>query len=150
MNWYLAVLKKYAVFSGRAQRKEYWMFYLFNFLFMLGLSAVDKLIGMSLNGRRVDLLSAIYSLAVLVPLLAVAVRRFHDIGKNGGWVLFYFCAIFSCSIAASLLVAFNHLWTMLLSVLLLFAFSLSFILFLARDGQPGENKYGPNPKGVQK
>ena len=82
MNWYIAVLKKYAVFSGRAGRTEYWMFVLFNFIFSLAAS----LIGILTFGI-LYVVSILYGLAVFVPSLAVGVRRLHDVGKSG-WYYF--------------------------------------------------------------
>ncbi len=80
MNEYLGVLKKYAVFSGRARRKEFWMFVLINFIIAIALSAVDMMLGLGLLGF-------IYAVATLVPALAVGARRLHDIGKSGWWQL---------------------------------------------------------------
>lgn len=90
MNWYLQVLKKYATFSGRARRKEYWMFALVNFLisFLLGFvfGFTSALLG--LGEWLSNSITAIYTLAVLVPAIAVGVRRMHDIGRSGWWILF--------------------------------------------------------------
>ena len=80
MNWYLGVLKNYATFSGRARRKEFWMFVLFNFIIAVVLGVVDSMIG-------VPVLGLIYTLGVLIPSLAVGARRLHDIGKTGWWQL---------------------------------------------------------------
>ncbi|MCK4904829.1 DUF805 domain-containing protein [bacterium] len=80
MNWYIAVLKKYAVFSGRARREEYWMFFLFNVIISFILGIIKGITGMSM-------VSTIYSLAVLIPGIAVGVRRMHDVGKNGWFLL---------------------------------------------------------------
>ncbi len=80
MEYYLDVLKKYAVFEGRASRKEYWMFFLFNFLISMGLGIFAAMTGS-------DLLGNIYSLAVLIPSIAVGVRRMHDVGKSGWFIL---------------------------------------------------------------
>ena len=79
---YVNVLKNYANFSGRARRREFWMFYLANVIIgiVLGVLAVIPIIG--------NLLSTVYGLAVLIPSLAVAIRRLHDIGKSGWWCLF--------------------------------------------------------------
>lgn len=81
MNWYLDVLKKYAQFDGRARRKEFWMFTLINMLISIALGVVDGIIGTPIVGM-------VYSLGVLVPSIAVAIRRMHDIGKSG-----WFCLI---------------------------------------------------------
>lgn len=85
MNWYLEVLKKYAVFSGRARRKEYWMFTLFYILIYIALMVVIGYVaGAGIGGMVV----MIYSLAMLIPSIAVAIRRMHDIGRSGWWILF--------------------------------------------------------------
>ncbi len=90
-NWYFAVLKKYAVFAGRARRKEYWMFVLINFLVAVGLGIAEGLAGT--NG----LISNLYSLAVLVPGIAVGVRRMHDTDRSGWWLLLPFVnLVFLC------------------------------------------------------
>ena len=81
MNWYLKVLKQYAVFSGRAQRKEYWMFYLINFIIASGIGLIEGLAGSP------GVFSALYGLAVLIPGSAVSVRRLHDIDRSGWWLL---------------------------------------------------------------
>lgn len=81
-NEYIGALKKYAVFSGRATRKEYWMFVLYNFLVSFVLGLVDGIIG-SENGA----VSTIYSLALFIPSIAVGVRRMHDTNRSGWWLL---------------------------------------------------------------
>lgn len=86
MEWYVGVLKKYAVFTGRARRKEYWMFVLFNILILIGLGIVEGILGLSAQGRGGPLV-LVYRLAVLVPAIAVGIRRMHDIGKSGWWLL---------------------------------------------------------------
>ncbi|GAB3173775.1 DUF805 domain-containing protein [Streptomyces incanus] len=112
MNWYVEVLKKYAVFNGRARRKEYWMFTLFSVIASIVLAIVDAVTG-------IRVLEFIYAVAVLLPTLAVAVRRLHDTNRSGWWVLIG-------------LVPFVGFIVML--------------VFLATEGTPGENKYGANPK----
>ncbi|OGY86226.1 MAG: hypothetical protein A2233_01165 [Candidatus Kerfeldbacteria bacterium RIFOXYA2_FULL_38_24] len=81
MNYYIEVLKKYAVFSGRASRKEYWMFVLFNLIIIVALSIVESILNS--NG----ILGGLYSLAVLLPGLGAAIRRLHDIDRTGWWLL---------------------------------------------------------------
>jgi len=87
MNWYLEVLNKYAVFSGRAGRKEYWFFILFNILVSFVLSIADLLTGTLNPLTGVGLLGGIYTIAIMVPSIAVAVRRLHDTGRSGWWLL---------------------------------------------------------------
>ncbi len=119
MNYYLDVLKKYAVFSGRAARKEYWMFVLFNIVISVVLSIIDRFIGTSTLLLGSGLLSGIYSLAILCPGIAVSMRRLHDIGKSGWWVLIGLVPLVGAIVL---------------------------IVFAAMDSQPGDNQYGPNPK----
>lgn len=82
-NYYTEVLRKYAVFEGRASRAEYWWFVLFNFLISLALSFVDAMMGF----EEFMPLNTIYSFGVLIPSIAVAVRRMHDVGKSGWFIL---------------------------------------------------------------
>jgi uncharacterized membrane protein YhaH (DUF805 family)/regulator of sirC expression with transglutaminase-like and TPR domain len=120
MNWYIRVLKKYAVFSGRARRKEYWMFVLFNFIFGLVASLIDLSIGLlTFAVFGFGLLSILYALAIFVPGLAVSVRRLHDVGKSGWYYLIVLIPIA------------GPIWLLVLT---------------CTDSQTGDNKYGPNPK----
>ena len=119
MNWYLAVLKKYAVFSGRARRTEYWMFALINFIVSCELTGIDFAAGTMNQTLYVGLFEGIYSLAVIIPGIAVSVRRLHDTGRSGWWLLI---ACVPCIGALVLL------------------------YFLVSDSTPGDNRFGPNPK----
>jgi uncharacterized membrane protein YhaH (DUF805 family) len=118
MNWYLEVLKKYAVFNGRARRKEYWLFTLFNLIISLVLGLLDGALGLA-DKSGWGPLGGIYSLAILIPALAVSVRRLHDTGRSGWWLLI---ALAPCIGGIVLLV------------------------FMIEDSHLGENQYGPNPK----
>jgi uncharacterized membrane protein YhaH (DUF805 family) len=80
MKWYLTVLKKYADFNSRATRSEYWYFALFNFLISMVLNIIQLKTGYIF-------LSVIYYLAVLIPSIAVAIRRMHDVNKSGWFIL---------------------------------------------------------------
>jgi len=84
MDWFLQVLKKYAVFNGRAQRMEYWMFTLISTIIYIALTVGLGFISASLAG----IVALVYQLAVLVPSIAVGIRRMHDIGRSGWWILF--------------------------------------------------------------
>jgi len=119
MNEYLNCLKKYAVFAGRARRREYWMFVLFNSLISLGLGLVLGFVGAALNAPTIGGLAQLYTLAVLLPGIAVTVRRLHDIGKSGWWMFIALIPIVG--------------WILLL-------------VFFCRDGEPDENAFGPDPK----
>ena len=79
VEWYLKALKNYVGFGGRAQRKEYWMFVLFNIIVGVALGVADVMLGLGW-------LSPLYVLAVFLPGFAVGFRRLHDIGKSGWWI----------------------------------------------------------------
>ena len=80
MKFYLKVLQNYAAFKGRASRSEYWYFILFNIIFSIVLGYVSGIVGL-------PILYTIYSLVILIPSIAVSVRRMHDVGKSGWFVL---------------------------------------------------------------
>lgn len=113
MEWYLTVLRKYVDFSGRARRKEYWIFFLISFL----ASVVLQFVGSLFNAG--GMLSGLYSLAVLLPGVAVSIRRLHDTSRSG--------------------------WMALLG-LIPFVGWIILLVFAAQDSTPGTNQYGPNPK----
>lgn len=81
MQWYVDVLRKYAVFDGRASRPEYWYFTLVNVI----ISVVGEIIGRGVP--VVALLFFLYSLAVLLPSIGVSIRRLHDTNRSGWWLL---------------------------------------------------------------
>ncbi len=118
MNWYLAVLKKYAEFSGRSRRKEYWMFVLFNMIILLVLGFIDGAAGLA-GEMGVGPLYSLYGLAVLIPSIAVGVRRLHDTNRSGWWFLLVFVP---------------------------FIGAIVLLVFFVQDSQAGDNQYGPNPK----
>jgi uncharacterized membrane protein YhaH (DUF805 family) len=89
VNWYLDVLKKYAQFNGRARRKEYWMFFLLNMIVSFVIGFILGFIG-GVTGSGTSLstyASVVYGLFILIPGLAVGVRRMHDGGRSGWWLL---------------------------------------------------------------
>ena len=114
MSWYLLVLKKYAVFNGRARRKEYWFFMLFSLIIGLAFSIIDYIVGLEIVG-----MSGLYSLAVFLPELGVSIRRLHDTGNSGRWLLIGLIPV------------------------------VGFIILLIKmvaDSDAGTNIYGPSPK----
>ncbi|MCH5245682.1 MAG: DUF805 domain-containing protein [Muribaculaceae bacterium] len=117
MNWYVEVLKNYVNFSGRARRSEYWYFALFNAIISIVLTLVGNMIDPSVGKG----LSYLYALAVFLPGLGVAIRRMHDIGKSGWYLLLSLIPIVGCIIL---------------------------IIWFCKDSQPGENNWGANPKGM--
>jgi len=119
MEWYFKVLNQFADFSGRARRKEYWMFALFNVLFTVAALILDKFMDTGFNGSYIGWIYILYSLAIFIPSLAVTVRRLHDVGKSGWMYLIILIPIIGA------------IWLLVL---------------MATDGQPGTNSWGPNPK----
>jgi len=111
MNWYLEVLKKYAEFTGRARRTEYWMFFLINLIIAVILVVVEMAV---FAGPGV--LYGIYMLAILLPALGVTVRRLHDTGRTGWWVLVWLIPIVG---------------------------PIVILVFMVLDSQPGDNEYWP-------
>lgn len=114
MNYYLEVLKKYAVFNGRARRAEYWYFFLFNIIITIVLGIISAIIGDSKG-----MLGIFYSLALIIPGIAVGIRRLHDTNHSGWWLFI------------SLIPIVGIIWL---------------IVLMATDSNAGENKYGSNPK----
>ena len=87
MDWFVTAIKRYAQFSGRAGRPEYWYFSLIYLLAAVILTVLDLIAGWYSRDAGIGLLSALFSIAVFVPSLAVTVRRLHDTGRNGWWTL---------------------------------------------------------------
>lgn len=119
MNWYLKCLQQYADFEGRARRKEYWMFVLFNFIIGFVLGIIDGLFGWLSPEIGLGVLGGIYSLAVIIPSLAVGVRRLHDIGKSG-WAYFI--------------------------ILIPIVGAIILLVWFCREGVSGNNEWGEDPK----
>jgi len=117
MSWYLGALQKYATFSGRSRRKEYWYFVLFNFIVSIVLAIVD--VGVFDAQGGIGPLSGIYSLAVIIPGIAVGVRRLHDTDRSGWWLLIALVPLIGAIVI---------------------------LVFTIQDGTPGDNTYGPSPK----
>ena len=122
MNYFLDALGKYAVFTGRARRSEYWFFALFSCLIVIALGAAGLYVAKLTGGppTLAEYLVDFFSLLIFIPSLAVSVRRLHDIGMNGWWVLLNFVPLGG----------------------------LVLIVLFCQDSQSGDNSYGPNPKEV--
>lgn len=170
MKWYIMVLKKYAVFTGRASQREFWMYTLFSIIFSIVAQILDKILGLGSDSSSVHYgwISGLYGLAVLVPGLAVTVRRFHDIGKSGWMYARFLIAMF---LAVIIMVGYVVYFVLRSggadafssgevdpaiftgSFLLVSAAMLFFILglciwllvLLCREGQPHPNRWGVSP-----
>ncbi|MGH8072565.1 MAG: DUF805 domain-containing protein [Lysobacter sp.] len=118
MDWYLKVLKNYVGFEGRARRKEYWMFALFNLIVSIVLAVIDG-IGGFMTESGIGMLGLLYTLAVLLPSIAVGVRRLHDIDKSGWWLLLIFIPLIGAIVL---------------------------LVFAVMEGTRGSNRFGEDPK----
>lgn len=161
MKYFIYCFKHYADFSGRARRKEFWFFTLFNTIIALVLCIgfMSQIISLAIQDPEMEdpmamvvklftspfyILLMIYGLAVLVPTLAVTVRRLHDIGRSGTWLLIYYIINF-------ILGFFSAIWgTTSLTGILVFLASIAlfviYIVWMATDSKPGANEWGNNPK----
>jgi uncharacterized membrane protein YhaH (DUF805 family) len=126
MKYYLKALQNYTVFSGRSTRSEYWFFILFNFIFAIVAMIIDNIIGTTLKMDTINgainipygYIYLLYALAVFLPSLALTVRRLHDVGKSGWFILI------------GLIPIVGAIWLLVLMV---------------TDSDPRDNEYGPNP-----
>jgi uncharacterized membrane protein YhaH (DUF805 family) len=116
----ICLTQKYADFTGRARRSEYWWFFLFNVLVGAVASVIDSILG-TRYGSGTGLVQALVQLALLIPGIAVGVRRLHDTGRSGWWLLIGLVPIVG--------------WIVLL-------------VFFLQDSQ-AENQYGESPKAYQ-
>ena len=121
MHWFMEVLRKYAVFSGRARRKEYWYFALGYLVLYVACALIDWVLGpiWSLIGEDIGLFGLLLAIGLFLPSLAVTVRRLHDTDRSGWWILIFFIPIVGVIVA---------------------------VVFLALKGTEGENRFGPDPK----
>lgn len=133
MNWYLEAFRNYADFSGRARRKEYWMFMLFHIIivFLFLIPIIGIMVSAEMNGGSIEesplfiamcVLAGIYYLATLIPTYSISCRRLHDVGMSGWWILtgnIPYVGVF---------------------------FGIFLLVKYCTDGDMGENQFGMNPK----
>ncbi len=113
MHWYLDVLKNYTGFSGRARRTDFWMFALISFGIYVALAIIEGIIG------TMGIIGVLYGLAVMLPGIAVSMRRLHDTDRSGWWLLI---------------------------CLVPFVGAIVLLIFYCLEGTKGDNQYGPDPK----
>ncbi len=121
MNWFLEALGKFATFSGRSRRKEYWYFTLVYVIAEIVLAVVDMATGLYSQSTGIGVLSGIFALAMILPSLSVTVRRLHDTGRSAWWLLI---------------------------VLIPLLGAIVLLVFMILDGEPGSNRFGANPKAA--
>ena len=118
MKWFIKSIYKYAKFSGRAQRKEFWMYTLFYIIFGTILWYIDTTHSVNIGNDKYGILFLFYNLVLLLPTLGVSVRRLHDVDESG--------------------------WMLLLFVIPVIGFLWLLVLFLT-TGSKKDNKYGKSP-----
>ena len=120
IEWYKKVVfENYANFNGRARRSEYWYFALASGIISIVLNIIDRVAGSNFGIAETGIISSLYSLLVLLPSIAVGVRRLHDVGKSGWFILIIFIPIIGA------------IWLLILA---------------CTEGDRGTNAYGPDPK----
>ncbi len=174
MHWMLMPLKRYADFSGRSRRTEYWMFVLFQFLLYVGLFIIfiaalgasfsnnpssDGMAGLA-GFAMLLLICFVLWIALLVPSLAVTVRRLHDTNRSGWWFGAYFLINIGFNVVSGamltalgqnasspeqMMVAMGGLFGIF--GIGMFIYAITLFVFFCLDGTPGPNRYGPDPKG---
>lgn len=172
MEWMLMPLKRYADFSGRSRRMEFWMWQLFKFAVVFGVMILMMILGgaaimgasngdpgamMAAGGivMILYLLLLLFGLAIIIPDIAVAVRRLHDTNRTGWWILApvapYLIAVVSMvgggvsgsqnGMAAGGLIG-------IVAMLVALGLAITLLVFYFMEGTKGPNRYGPDPKGA--
>lgn len=147
MEWAIIPFKKYADFTGRARRKEYWSFVLLYVVVFAVASLVDRFAGLRGMIGPYGPLTALVLLALVVPAIAVGIRRLHDTDRSGWWLL----AAYGPLILSTLLPLAGVVQPTLALILLVIAGagSILLIVFLVLEGTKGPNRYGPDPKAAE-
>ena len=143
MEWMLMPLRRYAEFSGRSRRKEYWMYVLLLVIVALVIGLVEAALGLSETVGPYGPLSGILALVTFVPSIAVGVRRLHDTNRSGWWLLIGFAPYL---LSMALVFSGNLVIGGVVSLVALIGM-IALLIFLVLDGTKGPNKYGEDPKG---
>jgi uncharacterized membrane protein YhaH (DUF805 family) len=139
MEWATLPLKRYAEFTGRSRRKEYWMYVLLLIVVGIVIGIVEGITGLRGMVGPYGPISALFGLATFIPSLAVGVRRLHDTNRSGLWLLIGYGPLL-------LMIAGMLQFTMILSVVALIGFVV-LLVFMVLEGNRGPNQYGADPKG---
>ena len=143
MEWMLMPLRRYAEFSGRSRRKEYWMYVLLLIIVGVVLGAVEAALGLDKTVGPYGPLSALLALATFVPSLAVGIRRLHDTDRSGWWMLI---AVVPYALMVVLLLSGNIVLAGTVG-LVAAACAIGLLVLMVLDGTKGPNRFGPDPKG---
>lgn len=151
IEWAVRPLTRYAKFSGRAPRAEYWWFYLLTFVLSFVTGIIDSLLGLSGSFGDGGAISAVVSVALIIPSLAVTVRRLHDTNRSGWWLLapivvgVLFLGYFAIQASQQ---GFSSTGPVLIAGGILLGLSiLALFVFMLLRGTDGPNDYGPDPYG---
>lgn len=142
MSWYIKCLKQYFDFKGRARRKEYWFFILFNAIFTVVAMVLDNVLGLASKEVRYGPLYGVYFWAMIIPSIAVTTRRLHDIGKSG-WMQLVPLVLLIITLPLIIILSFK---LASLFFILIFICEIWLLVLLVRDGDLNTNRYGANPK----
>ena len=145
-QWAFLPLEKYATFSGRASRSEYWWFYLFQTLIGMIAMIIDSLLGLSTQNSPVTT-HLIVSLALFLPILAVTVRRFHDINRSGWTVVTTMIPLIVAVPIGAVMMAFSVALGALIIGGTAIVVVVRYLGYMITEGNPGDNNYGPDPFG---
>lgn len=147
----VVVFQKYATFSGRARRSEFWYYILASTIISIALAFVDLLLGTNKTLGETGLVGGIYSLITFIPGITVSARRLHDIGKSGWFVLLFYIPFITMFVIFYLILSTGQDLRGLLGFNALVAIGLGiyFIILFAKEGMQGTNIYGPDPKNPE-
>ena len=168
MKWMLMPLRRYAEFSGRSRRREYWMFLLFQLLVYIAAAVLLVLLGggamlvggdgeslgaAGIGAMIVAILYGLFSLAMIIPSIAVGVRRLHDTNRRGWWLFAPIAPYVAMFLAAALAANAPDLAVVTVGISIVAVFSVlglgvTLLVFLLLDGTRGPNRFGEDPKGV--
>ena len=143
-----ACFQKYVTFSGRARRPEYWYFYLFLIVVSIVAGLVDGMIFGFDPETSISPISTVFSLATLLPILAVSWRRLHDIGKPGYYNFIVLVAMIPAGVLfyAGLQIAPDFsIALFVIAGLIILAAVIIQLVWLVSPTQKGANQYGPEP-----
>jgi uncharacterized membrane protein YhaH (DUF805 family) len=171
MEWMLMPLKRYFQFSGRARRKEYWMYVLFLVLVSAVLQTVESILGLQSMvpnaGQTAQVgvggtgpISGLFGLAVFIPSLAVTFRRLHDTNRSGWWAGAFFLLyaaiigivltyVFAAGAGRDPFQSVGPFAAIGIIGLAIFLLGIVLLVFMCLDGTSGPNRFGPDPKGAQ-